>query len=362
MTRNTSRQCEHAAAPITPVSQSADPRLQARDLADRLESLLERAPLCVETITQALEGFNALAASAADAAEVPLRKLEAACHRGETLQQELSATADRLTREGEKNQHRIELLFHTLGAGETLQDRLQECGEQLKLQADDYQKRADSLAQTTDRHLAAAEQRCAQLTESTQAAAAAEDALRRTTSVADEIRERIEQEHEAILANRQTLNELNRQNESLRDMVRQAEATTDALRRQLAGLLTEPQTVVSEAKQQAVQLTAVCRAVKKVFSALSQTSLLATEKIERLAKLHAEATQATAALQQWVNEAVRMQKLLEGTLRQAPVIAPTPSPARIVPAPRITPAEVANLIADAKRQHAREKQPTPSAP
>ena len=213
--------------------------------------------------------------------------------------------------------------------------------------------------------------------------------------------------HDGLAANRELLNDLGRQCEGLWDMVRQAQVTTDALRVQLTSLLTEPQTIVCDAKQQALQLTGVCRAVKKVFSGLSKSTLVATEKIDKLSRVQSDVTQtaqtlqqwvteAAKTLQQWVTEAAHVQKRLEATMQMTPSISEThspqrlyslgglptrgapPAPARgareperqappapeaakpaprVAPSRRISPEEVARLIADAKRQQEREQQP-----
>ena len=109
-----------------------DTHARAEALADRLEKLLERAPQCIESITQTLDGVDTLAASAVDTAEGSLRKVEAGCKRAETLDEKLSETADRLAGEGEATQQRIELLLNGLDAGDLLQNRVQECSEQLR--------------------------------------------------------------------------------------------------------------------------------------------------------------------------------------------------------------------------------------
>ncbi|MCP4592407.1 MAG: hypothetical protein GY842_16870, partial [bacterium] len=129
-------------------------------------------------------------------------------------------------------------------------------------------------------------------------------------------------DRDAMHANQKTLEQLTQQNEALETTVQQAQIATDALRAEINGLLAEPQTVVCEAKQKALQLTTVCRAVKKVFANLSQTSLGASEKIEQLSQL-------TTTLQQWIGEAVHVQKRLETTVHQAPSIGQTHPPAKL---------------------------------
>ncbi len=209
----------------------------------------------------------------------------------------------------------------------------------------------------------------------------------------------LHQDHDAIAANKQTLQELGKQGVLLREMVQQAQITAEGLQVQVNNLLSEPQSIVCEAKQQSLQLTNVCRAVKKVFSGLSKTSLLANEKIDQLSRLHSDVTQATETLRQWVGEAVHVQKRLESTVQQTPGIGQTHPPKqlysltepicrsqtttrqkpqtrasepkgdrsgvetkpaeRLNPDHRINPEEVANLIADAKRQCEREKHLVP---
>ncbi|MCP4592538.1 MAG: hypothetical protein GY842_17525, partial [bacterium] len=130
-------------------------------------------------------------------------------------------------------------------------------------------------------------------------------------------------------ANQQTLEQLTQRNDALETTVQHAQIAADALRAEINGLLTKPQTVVCEAKQQALQLTIDCRAVKTVFGGLSQTSLGATQKIEQITQKIEKLSQMTSTLQQWVGEAVHVQKRLESTVHQAPSIGQTHPPAKL---------------------------------
>jgi len=210
----------------------------------------------------------------------------------------------------------------------------------------------------------------------------------------------LQMDHETVVANQRILEDLNQQGESLGRLVQQAQVTTEALEVRINNLLSDPKAVVCDAKQQAIQLTDVCRTIKKVFSELSKTTLDATEKIDRLGRM-------TEVLQQWTGEAAHVQKRLESTIERAPDIAQTHPPAGLYSLPepptrsrpaapkkartgsakpkkdrqpetvehganatrtervahldsgrRISPDQVASLIADAKRQREREKQPT----
>ena len=133
---------------------------------------------------------------------------------------------------------------------------------------------------------------------------------------------------------------------------------------------------------------------------MQTTRTLHSEVMQTTRAQHSEVTQATRTLQQWVNEAAHVQQRLESTVQHAPGIAQTHSPARLYslaephrqsrPAPSdkaptrsaksrddrptdtpasttpvgsgrgISPELVAELVADAKRQHEREKHLAPA--
>ena len=201
----------------------------------------------------------------------------------------------------------------------------------------------------------------------------------------------LQEDHEAIIANRELLNGLNDEYQTLHEMVQRSQVATDSLRVQINSMLTEPQSVVCDAKQQAIQLTKICQAVKKVFSGLSQASLTAAEQIEQLSSLN-------GTMERWLhglNEAVpghrragsvsagepvkakvapppRMYSLAQPPRRGPEVVTDRPEPmsepagldasespaqgARLGARRRISPDVVAGLVADAKRQHEKERQ------
>ncbi|MCH7872761.1 MAG: hypothetical protein IID33_13780, partial [Planctomycetes bacterium] len=96
----------------------------------------------------------------------------------------------------------------------------------------------------------------------------------------------------------------------------------------------KPAEIIATAQAQSAQLERVCLAVRKIFSGLSKATLEARKQINesrttsestssRLAQLNSETERASNTLHEWVQEAVRVQSRLEGTLRKAPSISET---------------------------------------
>ncbi|MBI4716807.1 MAG: AAA family ATPase [Planctomycetes bacterium] len=106
------------------------------------------------------------------------------------------------------------------------------------------------------------------------------------------------------------------------------------LEQMLSRTLARPGEIVAAAQAQATQLARVCSAVRKVFAGLSQAGLDArkltqaseaksAEAARHMTQLAAETHRASAALHQWVQEAVRVQTRLEATLQECPSVRQT---------------------------------------
>gem|GEM_PF-4858043 len=355
-----------------------DLRASMAGAAQEREKIAEEYHRAVATATQAAERVDALireVRSLTTGTEQRARELASEAHDARKLLEEMGPT-------------RTEAEALRLGIAQQA-DSGRELVEKLKLQIDGGNETSGHLKAIQADSLRVVDRLASHCDN-------AESIAKRISQVAAEL----QSDHDAIVANRTTLNELSEQGRSLYDMVNRTQVATESVRVQVNSLLTEPQSVVCDAKQQALQLTNVCRAVKKVFAGLSKTSLGATEKIDQLAGLHADVTQATETLRQWVNEAAHVQQRLESTVRHAPAITQTHPPGRMYslaeppkrggPAamdkPQVAPAEattdrstatikrsgsadsdrrisageVAELIADAKRRHEQENKPVPS--
>ncbi len=122
----------------------------------------------------------------------------------------------------------------------------------------------------------------------------------------------------------------------------------DAINKKLTGLATQAEnlessidhitakrdTVLKNAEAQTAHLEKLCVAVRKVFAGVSKATLEARDQTERLrqaegssseqlAALTTRTQQATATLQEWVEEAVRVQTRLERAVGAAPTIQQT---------------------------------------
>jgi myosin heavy subunit len=146
----------------------------------------------------------------------------------------------------------------------------------------------------------------AQLTERSEAAAAL---FERSGALVEQVSKR---EDEIDLQGR-VLAQLHDEREALELRLQQISAGVESLRVELASLLAEPQKTICEAKTQTLQLSEVCRAVKKVFAGLSQASLQANRRIEELRRVEGVA----GALQHWVGETARAQQRLSSALAPA---------------------------------------------
>ena len=130
----------------------------------------------------------------------------------------------------------------------------------------------------------------------------------------------------------------------LEDFVRQARCLEEVLsslgtqcteiEERFTAATQKPAEIIATAKVQSAQLERVCMGVRKIFSGLSKATLEARKQINesrttsestssRLAQLNSETERASNTLHEWVQEAVRVQSRLEGTLRRAPSISET---------------------------------------
>jgi len=151
---------------------------------------------------------------------------------------------------------------------------------------------------------------------------------------ADEILHRVDQRDNSIQAGERMLREFVTQAEDLSERLKSLQTGVGGLERTVSDIMTEPATIIDDAKTQATQLEGVCRAVRKVFAGLSKTSLEANQKTtefaqishnadERMQRLLTETELACGTLQEWVEEAIRAQTRLAKTIGQSPTVADT---------------------------------------
>ncbi len=106
------------------------------------------------------------------------------------------------------------------------------------------------------------------------------------------------------------------------------------LEERMADQIHKPMELISTARSQAAQLEQVCGAVRKVFAGLSKASLEAQQQIRgvdaigqttanRLEGLIADSESAAQIVKEWVDEAVRVQARLQGSIEEAPSIHDT---------------------------------------
>ncbi|RJP42084.1 MAG: hypothetical protein C4547_00945 [Phycisphaerales bacterium] len=153
-------------------------------------------------------------------------------------------------------------------------------------------------------------------------------------SRADDLLRRIDERDLSMEAADRMLRELTTQAEELADRTAAIQQEVRTLQSEVTHAVSGPTSIVEDARNQAAQLENVCRAVRKVFTALSKTTLEANEKTgeftrvsteadERLRQLLTETDRASCTLQQWVEEAVRAQSRLDQTLARTPSIGAT---------------------------------------
>lgn len=124
--------------------------------------------------------------------------------------------------------------------------------------------------------------------------------------------------------------------EQLQQSLAQVKTRADRLTVSVAALGDEPKQVMESARTQTAELERVLAAVRKIFTGLSQASLEAKKQAgdldakgksaaDRLARLAAHTEKAARTLNQWIEEAIRVQARLETTLQEAPSISDTHS-------------------------------------
>ena len=141
---------------------------------------------------------------------------------------------------------------------------------------------------------------------------------------------------EALDSSQRMLNEFVAQGRTLAEDIASLRVQTEQINTIITDLMDKPGVLVHKAQEQAAHLERVCGAVRKVFSGLSQAALhsnkqteefkvASRETMERLARLKTETKQASVTLNEWVDEARRVQTRLERTLSVAPSLAQTHS-------------------------------------
>ncbi len=151
-----------------------------------------------------------------------------------------------------------------------------------------------------------------------------------------QLSEYVESAESTAEAGERLLNEFATQCETLRDELQALERKASQIDESVQQMSAKPSEIVASAQAQAAQLERVCAAVRKVFAGLWQASQEAKKSadeskdlnrraVERLSLLSAETDQASNALREWVEEAMRVQTRLENTLKECPSLSETHS-------------------------------------
>lgn len=139
---------------------------------------------------------------------------------------------------------------------------------------------------------------------------------------------------EAVESGAPLLDDFVQQTRSLENVMSSLDTRCTEVEARFTAATEKPAEIVATAQAQSAQLERVCLAVRKIFSGLSKATLEARKQINdsrtthestssRLAQLTSETERASNTLHEWVQEAVRVQSRLEGTLRKAPSISET---------------------------------------
>ncbi len=125
-----------------------------------------------------------------------------------------------------------------------------------------------------------------------------------TATSTQELKQHISAMADTTDAGMQMINEFTKQTIDIEKQLRTATRKSAQLQANVAEALAQPGEIVAGAKEQAIQLEQVCTAVRKVFSALSQTSLEAQEKIAMFNQSKALAQTEFDKLKQSTGQAV----------------------------------------------------------
>ncbi len=313
-------------------SSIAEQAIVAKRNSDELGVILEKA-----TGTRAqVEAVCQRAAESVVAVETAKSAGGAAC---ESL---MSATAN-----GERAGDVLQRLLST--AAHTREDILERQSEtEVLIQRVERGNEAqDALVRELRGHLDGAGEILKGIETSVAGATGLREAIDSSTAKADEVNRETTTMISALIERRGLIEECDHvmkdfipQVEQIRTQLQQLQTRTDSFDHQLGGMLADPRKIIEEARAQATHLDGVCRAVRKVFSGLSQASLQANRDITRFSKSSREAdvrlTQLTVetqragqTLREWVDEASHVQSRLSKTLAMVPPLGQTHPPSNL---------------------------------
>lgn len=170
----------------------------------------------------------------------------------------------------------------------------------------------------------------------------------------DDLLRRVMEREDALAAGERMLREFMAQAQIMAERIQKLHVDLEGVDEEVGRITTEPARIVEDARRQAEQLEAVCKAIRKVFAALSKTGLEANQKTAEFASMSREAetriqrllaeTQGSAAsLREWVDEAIRAQTRLARMLEKAPAIRQTHPVPDLADGPGLISARVASL-------------------
>jgi chromosome segregation ATPase len=150
----------------------------------------------------------------------------------------------------------------------------------------------------------------------------------------ESLAEQVESARAAAEASERLLTEFSQQVHELASHLTELRVKASQLEETVGDATARPTQIIATAQAQAAQLERVCGIVRKVQTGLAGATLKAkkeadrchlagTEAADRLTRLTSETEQASRTLNEWTEEAVRVQSRLERTLQQAPSIRET---------------------------------------
>ncbi len=281
-------------------------------------------------LIERIEGSCDQASHSAETAQQAAQSADAASDRLDSAVSDGAKSAEKLEKSLESTQGLSERFDEQNSAAEAMIERLSGEGEGAPALVNQLRsgiERAERVSQDVEETLAVGSKIKQQLDESTHRA---NEVSRDAAQMLATLIER----RDVLEASDRALGEFLERAEQLHARLQQLQTRGDAFNHQLNGMLADPQRIIDEAKTQAGQLDGVCRAVRKVFSGLSQASLQANRDITRFANVSREAntklTQLSSetqrsgqTLREWVDEAVHAQARLSKTLAQVPPLSQT---------------------------------------
>ncbi|UCE60204.1 MAG: AAA family ATPase [Phycisphaerales bacterium] len=248
-------------------------------------------------------------AHAVDTAEQRTSRISDDCAQASSLVERLPAIARAI----DTAKAIEESIRSTIESAETVYRRVSLAGEE----ASDQRAELEAAAVTT-----------------TQLIAKHEELQAETDEAAEKLAEEISNTTASMEAGERLLKEFVTQSEKLGGELSALHRKVNTVEESLAQATERPNEVIATAQTQAIELERVCGAVRKVFAALSQTTLGAKRQVDelrrtseeadkRLARLTEETNRGSQTLCEWVDEAGRVQTRLEKTLQSCPSISET---------------------------------------